>query len=306
MVRKILSLAVMAAVLVASAAGAQDGNGQEALPLDRQGRQGAVQRHAAARSGGPGPYRDQCRRAAWPPATLERALTPEERAAKDAERRRRGHRQPRHAERVQKTEEAMIASFQNEDELKRSFKIRTELLQQTLDAIEAGIGSQRASLASLLADASEAELAGTPVNAKQATSIRDLHVEMAKQQQMLVLKQGELVALDKELVRLVERFREIKGTHGRRRRRAAAEPAPRRLTRTAAPAPASPRAAARGRAFLMRSSASVSLASKRSTSTGVVLDARTRPQPSGQSARSAVDGGDARTFELRLRAGTSR
>src|SRR5690606_13200046 len=36
----------------------------------------------------------------------------------------------------------------------------------------------------------------------------------------------------------------------------------------------------------MRSSAAWSSASKRSTSTGVVLDARTRPQPSGQSTRS--------------------
>ena len=49
------------------------------------------------------------------------------------------------------------------------------------------------------------------MNAKQASSIRELHVEMAKQQQMLVLKQGELVDLDQELLRLVERFRDIKG-----------------------------------------------------------------------------------------------
>ena len=37
---------------------------------------------------------------------------------------------------------------------------------------------------------------------------------MIRQQQMLVLKQGELVELDEELARLVERFREIKSEQG--------------------------------------------------------------------------------------------
>jgi vacuolar-type H+-ATPase subunit H len=143
-------------------------------------------------------------------AVVERALTPEERAAQeiiDAALAKANQE----AEQVRQTEEAMIASFQTEADLKRSFEVRTSLLQQTLDAIEAGIASQRASLAALLSDASDAELAGRPVNVRQASTIRELHSEMAKQQQMLVLKQGELVDLDQELLHLVNRFREIKG-----------------------------------------------------------------------------------------------
>jgi len=105
----------------------------------------------------------------------------------------------------------MIASFQTEDDLRRSFAVRITLLQQTLDAVEAGISGQRASLASVLANASETELAGKPVNVKQAAAIRELHMELGKQQQMLVLKQGELVDLDEELAHLVKRFRELKG-----------------------------------------------------------------------------------------------
>ena len=64
------------------------------------------------------------------------------------------------------------------------------------------------------------------------------------------------------------------------------------------------RAAARGMPAWMRASASVLSASKRSTSTGVVLDARTRPQPSGQSARrpSMVD----RRAPSNLRLGAKR
>ena len=208
MVRKILSLAVIAAVLASAAAGAQDKPKKLYRWVDKDGK---VQFSDAL----PPEAVDQARteinsESGMATSSIERALTPEERAAKEALDAATATA-TKEAERIKQTEEAMIASFQNEDELKRSFKIRTELLQQTLDAIEAGIGSQRASLASLLADASEAELAGTAVNAKQASSIRQLHVEMAKQQQMLVFKQGELVDLDKELVRLVERFREIKG-----------------------------------------------------------------------------------------------
>lgn len=208
MVRKILSLAVLAAVLASAAAGAQEKAKKLYRWVDKDGK---VQFSDTL----PPEAVDQARteinaESGMATGSMERALTPEERAAKQALDTATATAN-KEAERIQQTEEAMIASFQNEDELKRAFKIRTELLQQTLDAIEAGIASQRASLASLLADASEAELAGTAVNAKQASSIRELHMEMAKQQQMLVLKQGELVDLDQDLVRLVERFREIKG-----------------------------------------------------------------------------------------------
>jgi hypothetical protein len=143
-------------------------------------------------------------------ANVDRALTEEERIAMEKETAERV-RLEKDAEQVRMTEEAMIASFQTEDDLRRSFQVRIELMQQTLDAIEAGIGSQRASLSSLLAQAAEAELAGTTVGAKQRTSIGELHTEMVKQQQMLVLKQGELEDLDTELARLIERFREMKG-----------------------------------------------------------------------------------------------
>lgn len=226
MVRKILSLAVMAAVLASGTAGAQEKAKKLYRWVDKEGK---VQFSDTL----PPEAVDQARteinaKSGMATSSIERALTPEERAAKEALDAATATA-TKEAERVKQTEEAMIASFQNEDELKRSFRIRTELLQQTLDAIEAGIGSQRASLAGLLADASEAELAGTAVNAKQASSIRELHREMAKQQQMLVLKQGELVDLDKALLRLVERFREIKG--------AGATPAPAPAPATAGQAP---------------------------------------------------------------------
>lgn len=220
MVRKLLSFAVMSAVLAASLAGAQEKPKKLYRWVDKDGK---VQFSDAL----PPEAVDQARTeinalSGMATAQVDRALTAEERAAKekaDAEK----ARAEKDAEQARMTEEAMIASFQTEDDLKRSFQVRIELMQQTLDAIEAGIGSQRASLTGLLAQASEAELAGTPVAAKQVATIRELHSEMIKQQQMLVLKQGELLDLDKELVRLIERFRELKAP--RSETTAPAEPA---------------------------------------------------------------------------------
>ncbi|MFY2762702.1 DUF4124 domain-containing protein [Arenimonas sp. MALMAid1274] len=207
MTRTFLSVAVLSALLAAGIAGAQEKPKKLYRWVDKDGK---VQFSDAL----PPEAVDQARTEINPEsgmatATIERALTPEERKARELAQ---AHQEQadKQAEKVRQTEEAMIASFQTEDELKRAFQVRTSMLQQTLDAIEAGIGGQRASLASLLADASEAELSGTAVNPKQAATIRELHLEMNKQTQMLVLKQGELVALDKELLRLVERFREIK------------------------------------------------------------------------------------------------
>jgi hypothetical protein len=223
-VRKLLSFAVISAVLAAGLAGAQEKPKKLYRWVDKDGK---VQFSDTL----PAEAVDQARteinaQSGMATAQVDRALTDEERIAKekaDAEQ----ARAEKDAEQARMTEEAMIASFQTEEDLKRSFQVRLELMQQTLDAIEAGIGSQRASLTGLLAQASEAELAGTPVNAKQVATIRELHSEMVKQQQMLVLKQGELLDLDKELARLIERFRELK----------APQPAP-------APAPAAPAEAA--------------------------------------------------------------
>jgi hypothetical protein len=207
MVRKLLSFAVMSAVLAAGLAGAQEKPKKLYRWVDKDGK---VQFSDALSPEAVDQARTEINaQSGMATAQVDRALTAEERAAKekaDAEK----ARAEKDAEQARMTEEAMIASFQTEDDLKRSFQVRIELMQQTLDAIEAGIGSQRASLTGLLAQASEAELAGTPVAAKQVATIRELHSEMIKQQQMLVLKQGELLDLDKELVRLIERFRELK------------------------------------------------------------------------------------------------
>ena len=207
MIRTLISLAVASALLIASSADAQQEKKKLYRWVDKDGK---VQFSDAL----PPEAVDQARteinaKSGRATASVDRALTDEERIAKEKEDAEKA-RAEKDAEHARMTEEAMIASFQTEEDLKRSFQVRVELMQQTLDAIEAGIASQRASLSGLLAQAAEAELAGTAVGAKQRVAISELHTEMVKQQQMLVLKQGELEDLDAELARLVKRFRDIK------------------------------------------------------------------------------------------------
>src|SRR5687768_5690986 len=160
-------------------------------------------------------------------ADVGRALTPEEQAAADAAAALEAERAAE-AERVRKTEEAMLASFESEAALERSVQERIGLLNETLNSIEAGITSQRTSLSTLLQLASETELDGKPVPAKQVETIRRLHREIGLQQQMLVVKQAELVDADRELEHMLRRYRELKAA-------AAAAPSP-----SAGTGPASP------------------------------------------------------------------
>ncbi|WP_188310358.1 DUF4124 domain-containing protein [Arenimonas fontis] len=143
-------------------------------------------------------------------AVVDRAMTPEERAAWEREQAEL-ERIRKQEELARQTEEAMISSFQTEDELRAAFAERIELKRQNIEAIEAGIAGQRASLARLLVEASESELAGTAVNPRHAQTIAELHREMGRQQQMLIVREAELAGMDAQLAHLLERFREAKG-----------------------------------------------------------------------------------------------
>lgn len=208
MKRKLLSLAILAAVLASGAAFAQEKPKKLFRWVDQDGKvHFSDTLPAEALQQARTEINAESGRAT---GEVERALTPEEQAERDrlaAE----AARTEREAERERQTEEAMLASFQSEEDLRRSYGMRVTLMQENLNAIEAGIGSQRTSLAGLLAEAAEAELAGQPVGRKQADAIREIHAEMVKQQNMLVVKQAELMRLDDELEHLVQRFHELKG-----------------------------------------------------------------------------------------------
>jgi hypothetical protein len=139
-------------------------------------------------------------------ATVARELTPEERAAFEAEQARAQDETERLAQQ-QRNEDAMLASYLTEDDLKRAYDERIGLLKQTLESTDVSLRAIRDALALQLADASEAELQNKPVNDKRLGKIRELHVELTRQRQFQSNRHQELLALDSEYVRMLERYR---------------------------------------------------------------------------------------------------
>jgi hypothetical protein len=158
-------------------------------------------------------------------ATVDRALTPEEKAAQAAEA-QRTQAADAIAAQQKRNEDAMLSSYLTEDDLKRAYQERISLLKQTLESTDVSLMSLRASLAQQLANAAEAELQGRKVPDKQLATVRDLHGELIKQRTYQTNRHNELLSLDAEYERMLERYRS-------RRAQEAAE-----KLGTAAPAPA--------------------------------------------------------------------
>lgn len=140
---------------------------------------------------------------------IDRALTAEERAALAAQAASAAEQAKLEEER-KRQEQAMLASYETEDDLKRAFDTRVDLLRQAIEAVEASISGQRDSLLAQLADAAATELAGRPVDAKRAQTIRDLRDELVRHQDLLIRREVEMGALDLEYKRTLERYRELR------------------------------------------------------------------------------------------------
>jgi hypothetical protein len=138
--------------------------------------------------------------------TVARELTPEEKVALAAEAQRSEEEALRLAEQ-KRNEDAMLASYLTEEDLKRAYGERISLLKQTLESTDVSLMSLRSSLAMQLADASETELAGRTVDANRLAKIRELHDELLKQRQFQANRHVELMSLDAEFVRMLERYR---------------------------------------------------------------------------------------------------
>jgi hypothetical protein len=140
---------------------------------------------------------------------VARALTPEERAqiaataaaAADAEK---------VAAEQKHQEEVMLATYSNENDLRRAYGERLGLLKTTLESTDVSIKNVRENLAMMLQQASDTELAGRKVPPERLKAIQELHAEHLRQQQFLVNRRIELDALNGEFARMLERYRVLK------------------------------------------------------------------------------------------------
>lgn len=141
---------------------------------------------------------------------IDRALTAEERAALEANK-ESAAKAAAVAAQQKLLEESMLVNYQTEADLRRAYDERISLLQQTIESTDISLRNVRSSLASLLAEASEAELYGRKVDTRRAGTIRELRGEMVKQQAFQVTRLSELTTLNSEFDRVLVRFRELRG-----------------------------------------------------------------------------------------------
>mgnify|MGYP000930298532 CR=1 FL=1 len=136
-----------------------------------------------------------------------RALTASERAeavaaAKLAEQR------ALEAKAQERRDLAMVESYRTENDLRQAYGERTGLLDESITSSKLGISNLRLSLISLLHQAGDKELAGTPVPATLTASIRDQHAELLHQQQVLISQQADRASLESEMQDTLRRYRE--------------------------------------------------------------------------------------------------
>ncbi len=142
---------------------------------------------------------------------VDRALTPEERAAQ-ASRSEAERQAAALAEATARREHAMVQSYATEDDLRRAFAERQAVLDETIKASRLGVEGRRQSLINLLQRAGENELQGKPVPKAASTNIRTQHDQLIHQQQMLVQQLAARELVDEDLAAALERYHTLKGS----------------------------------------------------------------------------------------------
>ena len=143
-------------------------------------------------------------------AEVERALTAEERAAAVvAEAQKRADHAAEETRR--RTEPAMLASYQSEEDLRRVFNERAGIVDNNIQTARYNVASLREALVSQLRTAGDRELAGQKVSDKQSEDIRLRHRELRVQQRQQRSFEQQRVALDAEIEETLQRYRLLKG-----------------------------------------------------------------------------------------------
>lgn len=137
---------------------------------------------------------------------IERAMTPEERAAHDAEQARLAEAQ-RAAEEQAKQDEVLLASYLTEADLERAFQERFDLLDRSISSTEASAASQSKALTDLLNHAAGIERSGKPVPENIAQSVTKTRAQAKEQRRYLANYRLERGELEQEYDTTLRRYR---------------------------------------------------------------------------------------------------
>jgi len=141
---------------------------------------------------------------------MDRAMTEEERAQAASDEQQRQVDQAA-ADTRRRTEQALLASYRTEEELRRVFNERTGIVDNSIRTARYNVASLREGLVSLLQTASNQELAGKPVAPTIANSIGKRHHELQRQRLLQAGFERQREELDVEIADILRRYRELKG-----------------------------------------------------------------------------------------------
>lgn len=153
--------------------------------------------------------RDEISRSGTTVNRVDRALTPGERAAKEAEEAEAARAAAIKAEQ-DKMDAVLMGSYATEADLERAYRERFDLLDQSLEAARVGIRSQEKSLEDQLAHAASLERAGKPVPATMQSTIAAARKQVEDQREFLRKRETERQNLQTEYDAILQRYRVLK------------------------------------------------------------------------------------------------
>lgn len=144
-------------------------------------------------------------------AEIERAMTDDERAQMAREAAAAAAAAKLEADKLE-NDRNLLSSYSSESELQKTYSERLMLVEESVKSAQVGIDSQRGSLTSLLAHATDRELAGQAVDARTLENLGEAHRQLGEQKQILQRREAERQALLDELDSLLARYRELKAS----------------------------------------------------------------------------------------------
>ncbi|MEJ7747034.1 MAG: hypothetical protein WKF61_09850 [Luteimonas sp.] len=140
---------------------------------------------------------------------VDRTLTTEERAARDIQNKRLAAEAEAQAT-LERRDIALADSYETEEELRRAYRIRYDLVDESMKSSKMALSNLRQSLLRLLDQANERELAGENIPKMLADNIGMQRQEFVALQANYQQQQVARAGIDAELQSAVQRYRAVK------------------------------------------------------------------------------------------------
>ncbi len=142
---------------------------------------------------------------------VDRALNAEERAKQEVEQKRLAA-EAEAAETAKRRDLALVASYSSEEELRRAYRIRYDLIDEAIKSSRLALDNLHQSLLRMLEQAGENELSGKPVSKPLADNIHARRTGFLDLQADYQQQERERAAIDEQLQAAVARYREMKAS----------------------------------------------------------------------------------------------